>query len=124
MEFMFVLVPICVGLIFLLVFGIFAFTGIVAMRRWMHNNAQPIRSTAATMIAKRTEIADWNSMHRRGRMSTYHYATFELLSGQRMEFWIEGAEYGVLIEGDVGVLSYQGTRFLGFQRDTPTAIRA
>ncbi|MBX9680641.1 MAG: DUF2500 domain-containing protein [Gemmataceae bacterium] len=40
-----------------------------------------------------------------------------------MEFWIEGEEYGLLVEGDVGVLSYQGTRYLGFQRDTPTAIR-
>ena len=37
-------------------------------------------------------------------------------SGDRMEFAIRGTEYGLLAEGDRGKLTFQGTRYLGFQR--------
>ena len=39
-----------------------------------------------------------------------------LESGDRMEFLIPGAEYGMLIQGDCGRLTFQGTRYLGFER--------
>ena len=29
---------------------------------------------------------------------------------------VSGQEYGLLVEGDVGMLSFQGTRYLGFER--------
>lgn len=32
-----------------------------------------------------------------------------------MEFTVEGSEYGMLIEGDHGKLTFQGTRYLGFE---------
>ncbi|MFR6039688.1 MAG: DUF2500 family protein, partial [Faecalibacterium prausnitzii] len=28
-----------------------------------------------------------------------------------------GSDYGMLVEGDIGKLSFQGTRYLGFQRN-------
>ena len=37
-------------------------------------------------------------------------------SGDRMEFSLTGPEYGMLLEGDSGKLSFQGTRYLGFER--------
>ena len=40
----------------------------------------------------------------------------EIESGDRVELHAAGSEYGLLIEGDKGKLSFQGTRFLGFER--------
>jgi hypothetical protein len=49
--------------------------------------------------------------------STSYYVTFEVESGDRMELHVEGHEYGLLVEGDKGDLSFQGTRYLGFVRN-------
>ena len=45
--------------------------------------------------------------------------TFEVESGDRIEFHITGLQYGKLKEGDTGVLSFQGTRYLSFERHVP-----
>ena len=47
---------------------------------------------------------------------TTYYVTFEVKSGDRMELPVQGHEYGMLVEGDFGELSFQGTRYLGFER--------
>ena len=47
--------------------------------------------------------------------STY-FATFQVASGDRMELQMPGQEYGLIIEGDFGDLTFQGTRFLSFSR--------
>ena len=44
------------------------------------------------------------------------YATFQVESGDRMELSMTGTEYGLLAEGDRGKLTFQGTRYLGFER--------
>lgn len=33
-----------------------------------------------------------------------------------MEFEVDGSDYGLLMQGDIGKLSFQGTRYLGFER--------
>lgn len=43
--------------------------------------------------------------------------TFQVESGDRMEFVVSGTEYGVLVEGDQGQLTFQGTRYLSFDRE-------
>lgn len=48
--------------------------------------------------------------------STRYYATFQVESGDRMELAVSGPEYGMLAEGDRGTLTFQGTRYLGFER--------
>ena len=48
--------------------------------------------------------------------STWYYATFQVESGDRMELTVSGSDYGYLVEGDHGKLTFQGTRFLGFER--------
>lgn len=45
-----------------------------------------------------------------------YYVTFEVESGDRMEFSVYGKEYGMLAEGDEGKLTFQGSRYLGFER--------
>ena len=47
---------------------------------------------------------------------TTYYVTFQVESGDRMELRLSGTEYGQLAEGDTGKLSFQGTRYLGFER--------
>ncbi len=37
-------------------------------------------------------------------------------SGDRIELCVSGAEYGMLVEGDTGRLTFQGTRYLSFER--------
>lgn len=48
--------------------------------------------------------------------STSYYITFEVESGDRMELYVSSDEYGLLVIGDYGKLTFQGTRYLGFER--------
>ena len=104
-------------LMFLLVFGIFLVTFIKGISQWNKNNHSPRLTVPATIVAKRTNV----SRHRSGtshmhHTSTTYYVTFQVESGDRMELQVQGHEYGILIEGDRGNLSFQGTRYLGFER--------
>lgn len=106
-------------LMFFLVAGIFAVNIIRGIGQWNNNNHSPRLDVAATMVTKRTNTThhhDPNNMAM-SHTDTVYYATFQVQSGDRMEFHIPGAEYGMLVEGDHGVLSFQGTRYLGFERE-------
>lgn len=79
----------------------------------------PRLTVDAKVIAKRTNVSHHRSGtngHRHSRTSTTYYVTFEVQSGDRMELQLTGSEYGLLIEGDTGKLTFQGTRYLGFER--------
>ena len=104
-------------LMFLLVFGIFLVTFIKGISQWNKNNHSPRLTVPATIVAKRTNV----SRHRSGsshmhHTSTTYYVTFQVESGDRMELCVSGSEFGLLVEGDYGTLSFQGTRYLGFER--------
>ncbi len=107
-------------LTFVMVFGMFVLTAVRGIRQWSKNNQSPRLTVSATIVAKRTNV----SRHRHGganghhhhTTSTTYYVTFQVDSGDRMELWMTGQEYGMLIEGDRGDLSFQGTRYLGFDR--------
>lgn len=51
-----------------------------------------------------------------GSTYTRYFVTFELESGRRLEFSVKDPEYAMLAEGDQGCLSWQGTRYLAFDR--------
>ena len=55
-------------------------------------------------------------LHTLGR-SVIEYVTFQVESGDRMELAVSGREYGMLAEGDIGKLTFQGTRYLAFKRE-------
>ena len=71
------------------------------------------------MVSKR-QNTDVHHHNNNGTMhtssSTTYYATFQFDSGDRLELCVSGGEYGLLAEGDVGELTFQGTRYLGFDR--------
>ncbi len=111
------LVPILFFGIFALIIVMFVVTLARGAVRWRRNNASPVLTVEAGVVAKRTQVsrragADHDMMDG----FTSYYATFEVESGSRMELAVSGEEYGMLAEGDRGRLTFQGTRYKGFER--------
>ena len=52
----------------------------------------------------------------RSTVDTSYFVTFQFDSGDRMEFLINEQNFGYLVESDRGMLTFQGTRYLGFER--------
>lgn len=117
---MFNIFGILFSIVFLLVIGVFITVFIKGIGQWSKNNKAPRLTVPATLIAKRSDISHRHhggvNEHHHHHTSTSYYATFQVESGDRMEFHISGQEYGLLIEGDKGNLSFQGSRYLGFAR--------
>ena len=101
--------------VFVLVIGMFIVTAVKGIGRWNKNNNSPRLTVNATVAAKRTNVSHHHHDHH-VHTSTSYYVTFEVESGDRMELQMSGQEYGMLIEGDMGQLTFQGTRYLGFER--------
>ena len=105
-------------LVFLLVMGVFVTTAVRGLRQWNRNNHSPRLTVPATVVAKRTNVSHHHhsaGVHHTTHSTTY-YVTFQVESGDRMELHMTGPEFGMLVEGDKGLLSFQGTRYLDFQR--------
>jgi hypothetical protein len=109
-------------IIFALILGLFVVTIIKGAKQWNTNNNSPVLTVVAKIVAKRIDVRhssssldNDNGLHSYST-STNYYITFEVESGDRLEFVVPGDEYGVLVEGDEGKLTFQGTRYKGFQR--------
>jgi hypothetical protein len=80
---------------------------------YFSNNASHVLVEYAKVISKRTQI--YGGGESNGR--TAYFVTFELDSnGERVELQVSGRESGKLVEGDIGELTFQGTRYKGFTR--------
>jgi hypothetical protein len=119
---MFSIIPVLVILGFVFVFGTIIMRSIQGAQQWKRNNASPVLTVEATVVTKRADVhhyhhnAGTNDMHHSSSSTTY-YVTFEVSSGDRMEFQTMDTEYGLLVEHDTGKLTFQGTRYLGFERN-------
>ena len=122
MNIMFAVFPIIFSLMFLLVFGVVIFGLIKGINQWNKNNHSPRLTVPATVVAKRTNVSHHHHNHgvdhvgHHTSTSTSYYVTFQVESGDRMELHMAGNQYGLLVEGDRGKLTFQGTRYLGFER--------
>lgn len=111
-----------VTLMIIVVFGMFLVIAIKGISQWNKNNHSPRLTVPATIVAKRINVSRHHHHNHHGTgmhhtsTSTTYYVTFQVESGDRMELHVEGHEYGLLIEGDQGKLTFQGTRYLGFER--------
>ena len=112
-------------ILFLLFIGMFFWMLFRNVRTWNQNNHSPRLTVPAAVVAKRTEVShsstanagDVTGAHGYSTSTfTSYYVTFQVESGDRMEFSVGGSDYGLLAEGDIGKLSFQGTRYLGFER--------
>ncbi|RAP77997.1 DUF2500 domain-containing protein [Paenibacillus montanisoli] len=123
-ERMFNIMSIIFPAMFLLVFGLIIFGIVSSIRQRQRNNKQPVLSVQARIVNKRSNVRSTthhhdphNGIHNHSTSTrTHYYVTFEVESGDRMEFQVSGEESGLLAEGDRGKLTFQGTRYLGFQR--------
>lgn len=113
---LFGLIPILIGLFFLVIAVGLLVAIVRAIGRWQSNNQQPVQSVTAQVVTKRTRVSGRRSDGYHSRTSTFYYCTFEDQQGGRHEFRVAGQEYGQLVEGDLGTLTYQGTRYQGFKR--------
>lgn len=120
-DFLFTFGPIFIGIIFIIVIGMFVFGIFGSLKQWRKNEQSPRLSVPAIVKTKRTNVSrsthHHDNSHHTHSSSTTYYTTFEFESGDRLELQVSGAEYGQLAEEDVGVLTFQGTRYLDFKRD-------
>lgn len=108
---------------FILVAVLVVFTIILGLAEWNKNNQSPRLTVEAKVVSKRENTthyqdnANYEVTHVvTMRTNTTYYVTFEVESGDRMEMCVDGQQYGMLAEGDFGKLTFQGTRYLGFDR--------
>lgn len=74
------------------------------------NDSQPILWDSAVVKEKHTQLENSPSF-------TCHNVTFELKNGNLKEFQVNLSNFDMLTKGDCGRLNFQGTRFLGFERE-------
>lgn len=112
-------------LVFLLMFGFALYTLISSIaaraQEKRKNDASPRLSVPASVVTKRAQVGTThhhNAATNTGGTyyNTKYFATFQFESGDRLELSVSPGEYGMLVEGDRGQLSFQGTRYLGFAR--------
>lgn len=77
------------------------------------NSHLPVENLQSVVVAKRLSVSGGGN---NSSASTYYYITFELEDDSRIEFSVNYRAYGEIAEGDRGILTLQGTRFLGFER--------
>ena len=97
--------------IFILFLTVFVLVLVRGVRQAHRNNQSPVLVIEALVVSKRQHISRTYE-----HLSTSYYATFEAETGSRMELELSATDFGLLAEGDRGRLTFQGTRYLGFQR--------
>ena len=103
-------------LVFFLVISIFVFTFVRMISEWISNNNSPRLTVDSTIVAKRDQVHRSRSSSGHTHRSYSYYITFQFESGDRLELRVPSHEYGLLVEGDLGKLTFQGTRYLSFER--------
>lgn len=113
-DFMFSAVPFLVFIFFAIFMMIFVTSLVKGAGQYFRNNNTPEKIVPARLIAKRTHT--WGG---HGNMSahTSYYATFETEEGERLELPVGGTFSGTHVEGDTGLLTFRGSRFIDFQRE-------
>ena len=109
MDLIFNIFPILFLAFFGLIFGTVISTMVKNGKQNQKNDNSPRLTCEATVVTKRTRVSGDHSR-------TTYYATFQFESGDRLEMEIPHNQFGYLVEGDNGKLSFQGTRYLNFER--------
>ena len=109
MDFMFSIFPLLFSVMFCFVFGMIISSFFKQSRENRNNNNSPRITSDASVVAKRTKV--WGD-----HSHTTYFATFQFESGDRLELEVPHNRFGYLVEGDKGKLTFQGTRFLNFER--------
>lgn len=108
-------VNVMIMLIFILLIGVFAAKAIIGITNWFKNNNSPVLIVEAKVVGKRSQTSHHNHQTHTSGVTRY-FATFEVESGDRIEFHLGSYEYSMLAERDSGKLKFQGSRYLEFNR--------
>ena len=106
----------------ILVIGVFVLVIGRMIKEWHKNNKSPRLTVPVQVVTKRSSVSHHHHHHGTDSMhhmstSTSYYVTFQVESGDRMELHVSSMDYGMIVEGDKGKLTFQGTRFIAFERD-------
>lgn len=113
------------GLIFLIAVAMIVVVVIKGVAQWHENNESPRLTVEARVVDKRKEMrheqhanaGDITGAHGyHTTTSVLYHVTFQVESGDQMRFTVRGTEYEMLQEGMNGRLSFQGSRYLGFEK--------
>ena len=106
------------SLVFVTFFVVFVVGIVKGLSQWNKNNHAPRLTVPVTVVSKRTNVSHHHHAGERHMSSTNtsYYVTFQVESGDRMELHLSGSQFGLIVEGDKGLLTFQGTRFLNFER--------
>jgi hypothetical protein len=86
---------------------------IKGLRTWLANNATQMISKSCRIIDKRAKV--WGGSGD-SSASTNYFVTFEFEDNTRKELHVKDNHFGLMVIGDHGDLTYQGTRFKDFKR--------
>lgn len=89
--------PIVFFLMFVVVIGTFVFIFARSISEWNHNNQSPKLRVNATVVTKREDIRHMDSDDTISS-STSYFITFQVESGDRIEFHVSGQQYGMLAQ--------------------------
>jgi hypothetical protein len=92
-----------------ILFLILLFALVYFIPKWLQrqkDNREELINTAATVLSKR-----YHAPSKYIVSYTYHI-TFELADHRQVELRIPAKRYGSIVEGDHGILQYQGSRFI------------
>lgn len=98
-DFMFSFVPLFIMIIFIVVISMFIITAVKGVKQWSYNNAQPVLTVDVEIVSKRINVSHHHhndNSHTHHHSSTSYYVTFQVDSGDRMEFRVPGNEYGLI----------------------------
>ncbi len=116
------LIFIVIGLV--LVFFVVMVTRLFLARR--KENKAPRLTVDAKVLSRRTQVGRTGTLSRGdmeagpvmapGNNYTQYFITFEMESGDRMELAVNRNDFGLIVDGDRGKLTFQGTHLVQFDR--------
>lgn len=101
------------GLAFVLIVGSCLFVIMKGLSTWTSNQHAEVLRKKCRVVDKRTEV--WGGAGD-SSASTNYFITFEFEDHTRKELQVRAHQFGLLVVGDIGELTYQGTRYLDFTR--------
>ena len=115
------LIPIFFFLMFAVMIGVILLTVVKTARERKGNDSASLRKLEARVASKRSRVgglfrsADGDRASACGSLArSIYYVTFQLQDGGELELQVSESDYGKLKEGERGVLSAQGTRYVDF----------
>ena len=84
---------------------------------WRRNNRSPKIIELATVVAKRKRIVHHQNFDgSNASTSIMYYITFQMKNGNSMECLVPRKDYSLIVHGDIGRLTHQGTKYISFER--------